>query len=74
MRLLGLSERGAESAQANGSEGSSYDHLQSSSSHIPAQSNLNSQPPLYQDALSMGGAGFFPSQSGFQQPVSDISL
>lgn len=74
MRLLKLRERGAELAQANGSEGSSYDHFQTSSSHIPAPSSLNSQPPLYQDALSMGGAGFFPSQSGFQQPVSNLSL
>lgn len=65
-----MRERGAESAQANGSEGSSFEHFPSSSNHIPAQSNLNSQPPLYQDTLSMGGASFFPSQSGFQQPVS----
>ncbi|ERF69897.1 PAB-dependent poly(A)-specific ribonuclease subunit pan3 [Endocarpon pusillum Z07020] len=59
----------SSSHMANGSEGSAYDHFQTSSSHIPAQSSLNSQPPLYQDALSMGGAGFFPSQSGFQQPA-----
>ncbi len=69
-----MSERGAEFAQANGSEGSSYEHFQNPSNHIQAQSSLNSQPPLYQDAPSMGGAGFFPSQSGFQQPVSNISL
>lgn len=57
------------SHMANGSESSSFEPFPNSSNSISAQSNLNSQPPLYQDTLSMGGAGFFPSQSGFQPPA-----
>lgn len=64
----------AEYLQANGSESSSYEHFQNPSNQISTQNHLNSQTPLYQDALSMGGAGFFPSQSGFQQPVSKPRL
>jgi PAB-dependent poly(A)-specific ribonuclease subunit 3 len=64
----------AELPQANGSESGSYETFQNSSNPISAQNSLNSQTPLYQDALSMGGTGFFPSQSGFQQPVSAHSV
>ena len=48
----------------------SFEQFQNTSNPISSQNNLTSQTPLYQDALSMGGAGFFPGQSGFQQPVS----
>jgi PAB-dependent poly(A)-specific ribonuclease subunit 3 len=61
----------AEPPQANGSEASSYEHFQNTPNQIPNQNNLTSQTPLYQDALSMGAAGFFPGQTGFQQPVSN---
>lgn len=62
-----------KSRQANGSESSSYEHFTNSSNPISAQNNLNSHTSLYQDTLSMGGAAFFPSQNGFQQPVSTQS-
>jgi hypothetical protein len=68
MRLL-FSGAEFDLFQANGSESSSYEPFSNSSNTIPPQNNLTSQTPLYQDTLSMGGAGFFPSQSGFQQPV-----
>jgi hypothetical protein len=64
----------AKLPQANGSESGSYETFQNSSNPISAQNSLSSQTPLYQDALSMGGTGFFPSQSGFQQPVSAYSV
>ena len=63
-----------EPVQANGSESSSYEHFTNPPNPIPAQNHLNSQTPLYQDTLSMGGASFFPSQSGFQQPVSTYRM